>query len=65
MAQARGDTYRPCRDGPIQHKGDADDLHNSMNTAPHTADNLIIFTTYEQLPPGWQLDVAVLSEWGH
>ena len=30
-----------------------------------TADNHIIFTSYEQLPPEWQLDVAVLSEWGH
>ena len=42
----------------------ADDYIIRINIA-HTADKLIIFTLYEQLPPEWQLDVAVLSEWGH
>ena len=64
MTQARRRHIQPCRDGPIQHNVEADDYIIRMNIA-HTADNLIIITTYEQLPPEWQLDVAVLSEWGH
>ena len=42
----------------------ADDYIIRINIA-HTADKLIIFTLYEQLPRERQLDVAVLSEWGH
>ena len=45
-------------------KVDADDYIIRMNIT-YTADNLVIFTAYKQLPPEWQLDVAVLSEWGH
>ena len=57
-------TYHPCRDGPNQHKIEAENYIIRMKIA-HTANNLIILTLYKWLPPGWQLDVAVLSEWGH